>query len=265
MWRMSGLKRNPETMVLQKSAWKSSLKTMPCELLNATVNVTIQDKNFTAQSVTVSAQKTLRPGLNRVTLQARVSEARLWWPWDLGEQNLYEAVIQVQADAQPSDLYRQTFGIRTVRLEFNPGFSREEVEHPWRVVFNGRPYYLRSAAWGGPPSILYGRTSLEHYRHLIREARAPNINNLRIFGWHPPEIKEFYELCDEAGITVWQVFPFGNAVFPKDREFLSLTLAEIEAIVRERRNHPSLVLWQGGKEVIHVVEHFEGANLSLMS
>lgn len=63
-----------------------------------------------------------------------------------------------------------------------------------------RRYYLRSAAWGGPPSILYGRT--------------------------PPETREFYDLCDEAGITVWQVFPFGNAVLPKDPEFITGALHE---------------------------------------
>jgi beta-mannosidase len=41
-------------------------------------------------------------------------------------------------------------------------------------------------------------------------------------------------------------------------------LREAQVIVKERRNHPSLVLWQGGEEIIHMPEHLEGSNLSLM-
>jgi len=230
---------------------------------NCAIGVNIQGKNFSSQPVTAQSSHVLRPGFNRLQLKLRVPDAQLWWPWDQGEPNLYRAEISISDEGKVADRYDVTFGIRSVRMEMNPGFTKDEVEYPWTMMINGRRHYLRSAAWGGPPSILYGRTPLEHYRHLIREARAANINNLRIFGWHPPEIKEFYDLCDEAGITVWQVFPFGNAVLPKDNDFIQGALREAEAIVKERRNHPSVVLWQGGEEIIHTPEHLTGSNLSL--
>lgn len=59
------------------------------------------------------------------------------------------------------------------------------------------------------------------------------------------------------------MFPFGNAVLPKDNGFVQGALGEAEAIVKERRNHPSVVLWQGGEEIIHMPEHLTGSNLSL--
>lgn len=230
----------------------------------ATVTVKVQGKNFQSPPVTMATTQRLWPGQNRVQCKVEVPQAQLWWPWDQGRPNLYRAEIQVSGEGMPADRAEVTFGIRTVTLEMNPGFTPEEVEYPWTVRINGRRHYLRSAAWGGPPSILYGRTPLEHYRHLIREARAANINDLRIFGWHPPEIREFYDLCDEAGITVWQGFPFASAIMPKDSGFVDGALREVEAIVKERRHHPSIVLWQGGEEVIHSPEHLTGSNLSLM-
>lgn len=230
----------------------------------ASISATIRGKNFESAPVSATVSQRLWPGDNTVRMNLHIPEAKLWWPWDQGKPNLYVAEVTVGDESQPADRSRTTFGIRTVRMEMNPGFTKEEVEYPWTVMVNGRRHYLRSAAWGGPPSILYGRTPMEHYRHLISEARAANINDLRIFGWHPPEIKEFYDLCDEAGITVWQGFPFGNAKLPKDPAFVEGAVREAESIIKERRNHPSIVLWQGGEEIIHTPEHLEGSNLSLM-
>jgi beta-mannosidase len=228
------------------------------------VSASVKGKNFESAPIAAQTEQRLWPGTNKLRLSVKLPDAKLWWPWDQGKQNLYRAEVTIKDGAQVSDSTGTTFGVRTVRLEMNPGFTKEEVEYPWTVRINGRRHYLRSAAWGGPPSIFYGRTPIEHYRHLVSEAKAGNINNIRIFGWHPPEIKEFYDLCDEAGITVWQGFPFGSAVLPKDPEFMNGALHEVEGIVKERRNHPSLVLWQGGEEVVHLPEHLEGSNLSLM-
>lgn len=230
----------------------------------ASVTATIRGKNFASAPISATVSQLLWPGDNTVRFSLNIADAKLWWPWDQGKPNLYLAEVTVGDESQIADRSRTTFGIRTVRMEMNPGFTKEEVEYPWTMMVNGRRHYLRSAAWGGPPSILYGRTSIEHYRHLISEAKAANINDLRIFGWHPPEIREFYDLCDEAGITVWQGFPFGNATLPKDPAFVQGALREAESIIKERRNHPSIVLWQGGEEIIHTPEHLEGSNLSLM-
>ncbi len=84
-------------------------------------------------------------------------------------------------------------------------------------MLNGKRHFIRSACWGGPPDIFVGRTSKEEYKKLIEMAKAANMNNIRIFGWHPPEIPEFYQYCNEAGLTVWQdVIPLGTANLSQD-------------------------------------------------
>jgi beta-mannosidase len=214
----------------------------------AKVAAVVRGRNFESAPTAVEQEQRLWPGENKLRMSVKIPSVQLWWPWDQGNPNLYQAGVSVSLDGETVDHTETPFGVRSVELDANPGFTRDEVEYPWTVKVNGRRHYLRSAAWGGPPSILYGRTTVEQYRHLVQEAKNANINNLRIFGWHPAEIKEFYDPCDEAGITVWQGFQFGNAVLPKHPEFINGALHEAQTIVRERRNHPSLIVWQAAKK-----------------
>ena len=189
----------------------------------------------------------------RVRWSVRVPAARLGRPGGQGTPHRYEAVTTV-SDATGALLDRQTtrFGIRELRRAFNPGYTREEVRHPWTPVINGRPQFLRSANWGGPPDIFYGRNTPGRYRHLIELAREANLNNLRIFGWHPPEVDEFYDLCDELGLTVWQdLIPLASVRLPTDDAFREATYAEAVAVIRRLRRHPSLILLEGGEEIFY--------------
>lgn len=80
-------------------------------------------------------------------------------------------------------------------------------------------------------------------------AKEANLNNLRIFGWHPVEIPLFYELCNEAGITVWQdTVPLASLSLPKDAAFKKAVFEEAISIVKSQRNHPCLVLLEGAEE-----------------
>ena len=126
-----------------------------------------------------------------------------------------------------------------------------DVSFPRTVLINGRHHFIRSANWGGPPDIFVGRTSLEEYKKLIQLAKEANMNNIRIFGWHPPEIPEFYEMCNEAGLTVWQdVIPLGTGNIPRDRDFLDRIIQEAIEVVKVRRNNPCLILLEGGEEAL---------------
>lgn len=58
----------------------------------------------------------------------------------------------------------------------------------------------------------------------------------------------FFDLCDEAGIMVWQDFNMACAVYPKTEEFLDSIDMEARKIVPRFRNHPSLALWSGNNE-----------------
>lgn len=124
--------------------------------------------------------------------------------------------------------------------------------------------FLRSACWGGQPSFFYGRNSSEKYRMFLGKAKEANINNLRIFGWHPAETDEFYSICDQLGITVWTNFSFATQEFKTDKAYIEKVTKEIRSTVIRRRNHPSNIMWMGGEEVYFTEAHVESGNKKLM-
>ncbi len=214
-----------------------------------TVNAEVEGKNFTSKRYTKSLDIKLKPGLKKFNMEMNIDQAKLWWPWDMGEQNLYKLTLSVNDDGKTLDYSETSFGIKDLKMEMNPGFTKDEVEYPWTFMINGKRHYLRGGCWSGPPDLLPGRRSIKKYKELIKLAKKANINHFRIFGWHPPEIPQFYDLCDEAGITVWQEFSLCNTLYPDDAEFRRAAAKESIAIVKERRNHPCIVMWCGGEEL----------------
>jgi beta-mannosidase len=228
------------------------------------VGAVVSGETCNTEEIQAASAHVLVPGTNPVRLEVPVAQARLWWPWDMGEQNLYRAVVSVEANGVVEDVRQDRFGIREIRMERNPGFTEDEVEFPWTFVVNGRRHFLRSACWGGPPSCFYGRNTKEKYRDRLEMVREANINNLRIFGWHPPEVPEFYELCDRLGITVWTNFCFATQAFEATPGFMASALGECRSIVQQRRNHPSNIFWMGGEEVFFSHAHVASDNKQIM-
>jgi beta-mannosidase len=74
------------------------------------------------------------------------------------------------------------------------------------------------------------------------------MNMIRHWGGGYYETDEFYQICDELGIMVWQDFQFGNDWQPGTYAFKLNIEAEADDQVRRLRNHPSIVVWCGNNE-----------------
>jgi beta-mannosidase len=73
---------------------------------------------------------------------------------------------------------------------------------------------------------------------------------LRVWGGGQYESDDFYELCDEKGIVVWQEFIFACGKFPgTDQAFHEDFVKEATWNVRRLAAHPSLVVWCGNNEL----------------
>ena len=216
------------------------------------VDINIAGDNFQSKTYSVSVKKQAGPGSNIYDIPVEVKDPKLWWPWDLGDQNLYSTDVSIsETEAGFQDREKTGFGIRELKMAMNPGWTKDQVENPWTVMINGKRHFMRSGTWGGPPDMFYGRSYDENYRELIRLAKEANINNLRIFNWHPPEIPLFYQLCNEAGITVWQdLVPISGSVIP-GQEFKELVFNEAISVLKQKRNYPCLVFLEGAEEILY--------------
>lgn len=221
---------------------------------------TLKGKNCNTQAIDINLELEAQPGENQISTTIDVTDAKLWWPWDMGDQNLYELSLSVKQNSQVLDTTSEVIGLREVTM----AFSRDDNEFPWTFLINGKRHFLRSACWGGQPSFLYGRNTLKKYEDRLAMVKEANINNLRIFGWHPPEIPDFYRICDELGITVWTNFTLATQAYPEDQAFIDGVLHECIASVKERRNHPSQIFWMGGEEVFFSGAHERSGNKKLM-
>jgi len=82
------------------------------------------------------------------------------------------------------------------------------------------------------------------------------MNMLRVCGGGIYENRDFYDLCDEMGIMVWQDFMFACSMYPGDEAFLENVRQEAIQNIKRLRNHPSLALWCGNNEIETAWQHW---------
>ena len=114
----------------------------------------------------------------------------------------------------------------------------------WKFVINGEPVFIKGAGWCTIDALM--RFSRENYDKYLSLAKQQNIQMLRAWGGGMVETDEFYDLCDEYGIMVFQEWPTAwdsYAVQPA-----AALLDTVERNTVRLRNRPSLILWCGGNE-----------------
>lgn len=168
----------------------------------------------------------------------------LWWPNGHGKQPLYELTIHLIRHGVVIDTRHQRIGLRTVTLDRHA----DQWGESFQFVINGRAIFAKGANWIPPHSFLPAATP-NTYDHLITSAVSANMNMLRIWGGGVYETEQFYNLCDEKGLLVWQDFMFACALYPGDAPFLRSVEEEAKYQVRRLEGHPCLALWCGSNEI----------------
>ncbi len=147
------------------------------------------------------------------------------------------------AKAGISDERKVKTGLRSIVLRRQP----DKWGRSFEFVVNGIPVFAKGADVI-PFDSFPNRVTTADYRRILESARDANMNMIRHWGGGYYETDEFYQICDELGIMVWQDFMFGNDWQPGTYDFKLNIEAEAEDQVRRLRNHPSIVVWCGNNE-----------------
>ncbi|MEE4176389.1 MAG: hypothetical protein V2I46_02650 [Bacteroides sp.] len=193
----------------------------------------------------------MREGAFPVDQTIPVTNPKLWWSNGKGEPYLYPVEFILEKDGKTVDTFQLDFGIRTLRLVQEP----DEVGHSFYFELNGVPVFMKGANVI-PSETLTPRLTRESYEHLIGDAVAAHMNMVRVWGGAVYPDNEFYQVCDENGILVWQDFMFACALQPGDEAHLENIRKEAEYNVKRLRNHASLALWCGNNENLHGWHHW---------
>jgi beta-mannosidase len=205
----------------------------------ATLTVRVAGRE-SVQAVTVA------PGANRLEAQVVVEQPDLWWPVGHGSQPLYAVEISLNIGGKE-------IAAATRRVGFRRAVICQDA-HPVKgqyfyIEINGKPIFAKGGDFV-PADFLFARIDRPRYATLVDRALEANFNLLRIWGGGLYEGDDFYEVCDERGVMVWQEFIFACAKYPViDDAYLTDVKAEATYQVRRLASHPSLVVWCGNNEM----------------
>jgi beta-mannosidase len=174
-----------------------------------------------------------------------VEHPQLWWPNGQGAQSLYRLEVKMaHPDGRVLGTWARRIGLRTIVLDRHP----DQWGESFQFVVNGRPVFAKGANWIPAHSFVAGLARADYERDL-RSAREAHMNMIRVWGGGIYESEDFYDLCDELGLLVWQDLMFACTLYPADAAFLASSRAEAEFQVRRLRHRACLALWCGNNEV----------------
>ena len=174
-----------------------------------------------------------------------IEQPQLWWPSGHGAQPLYRLEVEVTAaNGVLIGTWSARIGLRTIVLDRHP----DQWGESFQFVVNGRPLFAKGANWIPAHSFVAGLTRQDYERDL-RSAAQANMNMIRVWGGGIYESEDFFDICDELGLLVWQDFMFACARYPSDQPFVDSVRAEATYQVRRLRHRASLALWCGNNEI----------------
>ena len=252
MWRMSGITRDvelysvPQTYItdvkitagLDTSDWRTGrldvMVDLNREVKGGTVEVRVEH-----DGKKVTARRKLENGDWFASLAPEVGSVE---PWSDSTPVLYDITIRL-LDAR---------GHETERIAKRAGFRNVAIRGGLLCV-NGKPVEIRGV--NRHEHSMHGGHYItpDEMREDIRLMKEMGVNAVRTC--HYPDDELWYDLCDSAGIYVWDeanveshAQGYGEGSLAKKAEWLNPILDRIYNMYRRDRNHPSVIVWSLGNE-----------------
>ena len=196
------------------------------------VTIKVADAEDAVSTVIIPAR-----GKKEVIQKLKVSHPKLW---DINAPNLYDAHISIQDNDKIIDTYSQSFGIRTIHYSVKGFF------------LNGKKLDLNGGCVHHDNGILGAAAFDRAEFRKVQMMKSAGFNALRTSHNLPSEA--FLEACDRLGMLVIDEAFDGwrEAKTPYDYATLfdKYWQQDIEGMVLRDLNHPSIIAWSIGNEVI---------------
>jgi exo-1,4-beta-D-glucosaminidase len=217
----------------------AELKNALPEPVKGTLRWTIEGKTIQKEIVLNPMQDATISMLPSDYPELNILNPRVWWPSNLGNQELYTADVKFIVNGSVSDNAVTRFGIRQFGSALDSADQRV-------FTVNGHKILIRGAGYA--PDMLL-RYSDERDRAEIGYVKAMNLNSIRLEG--KLGNVNLLNLCDEAGILViagWCCCDHWERWYAWDAADRKVASESLKSQIRELRTHPSVIAWLNGSD-----------------
>ena len=161
--------------------------------------------------------------------------------WDIADPYLYRAVSTIREGGRVLDRYVTPFGIRSIEFDKDKGF-----------LLNGRHLKMQGVCMHHDLGALGTAVNRRATERQLQIMKGLGVNAIRTS--HNPPSPELLEFCDRLGLLVMDE-AFDMWQRPKVRNghgkyFDQWGETDLRDMIRRDRNHPSIVLWSIGNEIL---------------
>jgi beta-galactosidase len=203
-----------------------------------TLETTILDANG-KEAGRASVDRTI-PGGAKEAVDGRIDVVKPH-RWDITDPYLYRAVSTIRDAGRVLDRYVTPFGIRSIEFDKDKGF-----------LLNGRNLKMQGVCMHHDLGALGTAVNRRATERQLQIMKGLGVNAIRTS--HNPPSPELLEFCDRLGLLVMDE-AFDMWQRPKVRNghgkyFAQWGETDLRDMIRRDRNHPSIVLWSIGNEIL---------------
>jgi beta-glucuronidase len=199
---------------------------------NITFAVTITEENQSTQKVILST--TAKPAMvnNEAVVDFSLPKVH---PWHFDFPNLYRVTVTVMNGKKAVDKIGADVGFREIKFVKGQTF------------LNGERIKLMGVEWtaGSNPNFGFAEPDTE----IIRMGKLMKNVNAIFSRQHFQQSDVFYDFCDRNGIIVQQEVPLWGPETPANPTIRRIAMSQLETMVRNYYNHPSVFSWGVGNEL----------------
>jgi beta-galactosidase len=161
--------------------------------------------------------------------------------WSDERPYLYRVISLLTQNGKEVDRYETPLGIRTFRFDVEKGF-----------FLNGKPVKIRGVCNHHDLGSLGAAVNKRAIERQLEMLKAMGVNALRTS--HNPPAPELLDVADQIGIIVmdeaFDVWKIQKTKFDYHLDWDEWHKRDLEDMVLRDRNHPSVIIWSIGNEVM---------------